>query len=480
MGPGTISNPVKTNATAPLVMHLDSAGLLPAARLVFWADQSGVGNNAFAYTHYTAQTPPSVTVAPNEPPAVNFAAGWLTAYPKPELMPLYKGMSIIVAFKPSAVASAYVVGAGMRVVSQAANRPGYKLVVNPTTPLTATFTAAGPRPTTPLAQRSYGVPIASVVAATFPIALNTISVVGFRLQPVLGQDLRPLANRGTPEANEPVFNASLWMPTAQRAVQATWGGSGNSTMLYSYAPLTVEGSQTYFQLGADESGTGSRFLGSIYEVAVFAGPLSDADMQLAVDHVGTKLGLNGCGRVAYNSSGAVPLSSGCDTALPGDVCQLSCPAGTLAAGGAASMTCLASGTWSSPSPLSCRQACVLPWQPDNVQRGCKQGPAWDFAQNGTVGASSNVSTYRLFKVSPDYGAPLWFASDGVLNVSAQAGSTSTTSSTGGLSFQEDTAVSTLRLLPGAPIESALGGISVAVTATQLSGGPFAFLSLRFL
>ena len=162
-------------------------------------------------------------------------------------------------------------------------RPSTRAAVSPSgaTPLTATFTAAGHRPTTPLAQRSYGVPIASVVGATFPIALNTISVVGFRLMPVPGQDLRPLANRGTPEAAEPVFNASLWMPTAQRALQASWA---NSTMLYSYAPLTVEGSQTYFQLGADESGTGSRFLGSIYEVAVFAGPLSDADMQLAVDH----------------------------------------------------------------------------------------------------------------------------------------------------------------------------------------------------
>ena len=482
---GAISNPSKTNATAPLVMHLDSAGLLPSPRLPFWADQSGVGNNAFAFTHYNAPTPPSVTSAPNEPPAVNFASGWLTAFPKPELMPLYRGLSVIVAFKPADVASAYVVGAGMRVVPQGANRPGYKLVINPTTPLTATFTAAGHRPTTPLAQRSYGVPIESVAAATFPVALNTISVVGFRLQPVLGLDQRPPTNRGVPAETEPVFNATLWMPSAQRSAgQATTWLNSSATglsvgqLLLSYAPISVEGSETYFQLGADESGTGSRFSGSIFEVAVFAGPLADEDMQRAVDHVGSKLGLNGCARVDYSSSGATPTGTGCDTARPGDVCLLSCPTGTVAAGGSASMTCLASGTWSSPAPLVCRQACA-PWQPAYVDKGCKQGPTWDFAQAGPLGVTSAVSEYRLFKAWPDYGAPLWFAAGGVLNVSAQAGSTSTTSSPGGQAVQEDTALSTLRLLPGSFINSVLGGIAVAVTATQLSGGPLAFLSLRF-
>ena len=488
MGTRTISNPVKTTAAAPLVMHLDSASLLPAPRLPFWADQSGVGNNAFVYTHYAAPTPPSVTVSPNELPAVNFATGWLTAFPKPELNPLTKGISVIIAFKPVDAASAYVAGIGMKVMAQAANRPGYKLTVNPTTPLTATFTAAGHRPTTPLAQRSYGVPIASVVAATFPIALNTISVVGFRLQPVLGRDQRLPQDRGTPADVEPVFNATLWLPSAQRISvggATTWingstTGLGVGQLLYSYAPISVEGSQTYFQLGADESGTASRFTGNIYEVAVFAGPLSDADMQRAVDHVGSKLGLNGCSPVAYNKTGAQPLggSTGCDSARPGEVCSLTCPSGSVAVGGAASMTCQLSGGWSSSVPLTCRQVCPS-WQPTYIDKGCKQGPSWDFARPGPLGTSSNVSEYRLFKVSPDYGAPLWYAFGGVLNVSAPLGSTSTTSSPGGQAVQEDTAVSTLRLLPNSLVDSALGGIAVSVTATQLAGGPFAFLSLRF-
>ena len=39
---------------APLVMHLDSTTLLPSARLTWWGDSSGVGNNAFAFAYNSA------------------------------------------------------------------------------------------------------------------------------------------------------------------------------------------------------------------------------------------------------------------------------------------------------------------------------------------------------------------------------------------------------------------------------------------
>ena len=466
---------------APLVMHLDSTTLLPSARLTWWGDSSGVGNNAFAFAYNSVQSPPSVSVSPNEPAAVTFAGNsFLSVVPTRELNPLYKGLSVVVAFKASAATSAYILSLGKFIPPQVDNRPGYSLVLNPTTPLTASLRVSGVRRLTPLSEPSYGVPLPTA-QATFNVDLNRITVIGFRISAAI---FDPSYSSST--EFEPIYNVSLWMPsrlrTSSNANSVSWlnsnaTGINSSQTLFSYAPISVQGSLSWLNLGADESGVTNRFTGNIYEVALFSGALTDSEMQTAVDHVGAKYGSQGCPAINATLNGAVFVSGNCLTAVPGSVCNLQCPSGSKAVGGVSSLACLDSGVWSSPNPLTCLAQC-LPFIPENAGKVCKYGPVFDFSQNGALGPSSTISRYRMFNPTPFFGAPMWIAENGKLYVTGHAGS-STFSTRGALSSTQIASLTSLRLAPGNIIDNSAGGVSIAVTITQTSGTASSSVIIRF-
>ena len=367
------------------------------------------------------------------------------------------------------------------------NRPGYYLVLNPTTPLTSSIRVSGVRRLTPLAELSYGVPLPTVTG-TFNVDLNRITVIGFRISAFFD----PTYSNST--EFEPYYNISLWMPsrlrTSVNANSVTWQstnasgiifnatGLSTSQTLHSYSPISVQGGQSWFNLGADESGLTNRFTGNIYEVAVFSGALSNVDMQAVVDHVGSKFGSQGCPNINATASGAVIVSGGvCVNAIPGSVCNLQCPIGFRAVGGISSLACLDSGVWSSPNQLTCLPQC-LPFIPENAGKVCKYGPRFDFSETGSLGPASTVARYRMFNPTPYFGAPMWIAENGKLYVTGHVGSSSF-SSRGALPSILLASLTSLRLASGNIIDNSAGGVAIGVTITQTSGSASSSVIIRF-
>lgn len=470
---GTHFNIRNMRATAPLVMHLDSATLAPTAALRFWPDQSGQGNAAHTRVMYAAVAAPAVTTGSGEANAVTFAGtSFLNVFPKRELNPMATGLSVVVSFKPTVSAASVVLALGRRVPPQTANRPGYRLVINPTTPATATWSVGSTMPLSPQAQHHYQFTVASA-SVTFPIEMGLINSVGLIIAPV--PSLSRVGEGGT---EEPVFNISFHWPTSVMALPAwrnsvLWTGniSALSQILESFSPISVEGTQTYMTLGSEEDGTSARFTGSLYDVAVFSGPLADNDMRRVLDFLAAKHGAVGtsCPAIIPSATGARQALTGpglaCSGAVTGDRCLLECPTGTVNGGGATTLTCLSSRLWDQPAPLTCITRCPS-FVPLNAGPGCTYGPTFTFDEPGAFGLNSSVPLYRQLIPSVTYAAiSPWIAGNGRLRVTAAAG--------------DETTLNRLSLLPGSTFHTWTEGISVSAVMQQRSGTFFSAVQLRF-